>query len=107
MINAMIRTGAGGRIQLKAEDIEIHDTRNKPKCATVVVLDMSGSMRYDGQYINVKRMGLALDGLVRSEYPGDFLRFVEMYSLAKVRHVSELVEMPSIAPTPTGLMSWR
>ena len=93
MINAMIRTGAGGRIQLKAEDIEIHDTRNKPKCATVVVLDMSGSMRYDGQYINVKRMGLALDGLVRSEYPGDFLRFVEMYSLAKVRHVSELVEM--------------
>ena len=24
---------------------------------------MSGSMRYDGQYINVKRMGLALEGL--------------------------------------------
>jgi uncharacterized protein with von Willebrand factor type A (vWA) domain len=65
------------------EDIEIHRTRNTPKCATVVVMDMSGSMRYDGQYINVKRMALALEGLIRSEYPGDFLQFVEMYTFAK------------------------
>ena len=45
-------------------------------------------MRYDGQYINVKRMGLALDGLIRSEYPGDFLQFIEMYTFAKPRHIS-------------------
>ena len=51
-------------------------------------MDMSGSMRYDGQYVNVKRMGLALDGLIRSEYPGDFLQFIEMYTFAKPRHVS-------------------
>ena len=42
---------------------------------------MSGSMRYDGQYVNVKRMGLALEGLIRREYPGDFLQFIEMYTL--------------------------
>ena len=47
-------------------------------------MDMSGSMRYDGQYINVKRMGLALEGLIRSEYPGDWLRFIEIYSFAKL-----------------------
>ena len=56
-------------MRLKTEDIVIHKTRNNPKCASVVLLDMSGSMRYDGQYVNVKRMGLALDGLIRSEYP--------------------------------------
>ena len=49
----------------------VHRTRNTPKCATAVLMDMSGSMRYDGLYINVKRMGLALDGLIRREYPGD------------------------------------
>ena len=27
------------------------------------------SMRYGGLYVNVKRMGLALDGLIRREYP--------------------------------------
>jgi uncharacterized protein with von Willebrand factor type A (vWA) domain len=44
------------RFRLKSDDIEIHRTRNTPKCATVVIMDMSGSMRYDGQYVNVKRM---------------------------------------------------
>ncbi|MEM6330654.1 MAG: hypothetical protein AAF790_10440 [Planctomycetota bacterium] len=69
--------------RLHSDDIVIHKTRNTPKAATSVVMDMSGSMRYDGQYINVKRMALALQGLIRSEYPGDFLSFIECYSFAK------------------------
>lgn len=100
LINAMIRNGRGLPIRLKAEDIEIHRTRNNPKCATVVLLDMSGSMRYDGQYINVKRMGLALDGLIRSEYPGDFLQFIELYTFAKPRHSSEVA---ALMPKPVTL----
>ena len=86
-VNAMLRGGRGLPVRMKPEDIVIHKTRNNPKCATAVLLDMSGSMRYGGLYINVKRMGLALDGLIRSEYPGDFLQFIEMYTFAKPRHV--------------------
>ncbi len=73
LTNAMLRTGPGLPVRMKPEDIEIHRTRNTPKCATVVLMDMSGSMRYGGLYVNVKRMGLALDGLIRREYPGDCL----------------------------------
>ncbi len=51
LVNAMIRNGPGLPVRLKPEDIEIHKTRNNPKCATAVLLDMSGSMRYDGQYV--------------------------------------------------------
>jgi uncharacterized protein with von Willebrand factor type A (vWA) domain len=80
-------------VNLTADDIEIHETRNNPKCATCVVMDMSGSMRHGGQYINCKRMGFALDGLIRSQYPGDYVQFIEAYSIAKPRHVSELGEM--------------
>lgn len=75
---------------LRASDIEIHRTRNNPKCATAVLMDMSGSMRYDGQYINAKRMALALDGLIRREYPGDFLAFIEVYTFAKIRRIGEI-----------------
>jgi uncharacterized protein with von Willebrand factor type A (vWA) domain len=100
MVNAMLRDGPGLPVRLKPEDIEIHQTRNNPKCATVVLLDMSGSMRYDGQYINVKRMGLALDGLIRTEYPGDFLQFVEMYTFAKPRR---LAEVAALLPKPVTL----
>jgi uncharacterized protein with von Willebrand factor type A (vWA) domain len=100
MINAMLRGGPGLPVRLEPRDIEIHKTRNNPKCATAVLLDMSGSMRYEGQYINVKRMGLALDGLIRAEYPGDFLQFFEMYSFAKPRHISEVAEL---MPKPVTL----
>ncbi len=79
--------------RLRTDDIEIHKTRNNPKCATCVVMDMSGSMRYDGQYINVKRMALALQGLLRSDYPGDYLSFVEMYSFAKIVEPGKLVNL--------------
>lgn len=89
-VNALIRNGPGLPVQLGQEDIEVHHTRNTPKCATVVCLDMSGSMRYNGLYIDVKRMGLALEGLIRREYPGDYLQFVEMYTFAKPRHISEI-----------------
>jgi uncharacterized protein with von Willebrand factor type A (vWA) domain len=98
--NALLRGGPGVPVRLKTEDIVIHQTRNNPKCASVVLLDMSGSMRYAGQYVNVKRMGLALDGLIRKEYPGDFLQFVEMYTFAKPRHVSEV---PALMPKPVTL----
>jgi uncharacterized protein with von Willebrand factor type A (vWA) domain len=98
--NALLRNGPGLPVRLKTEDIVIHKTRNNPKCASAVLLDMSGSMRYDGQYINVKRMGLALDGLIRSEYPGDFLQFIEMYTFAKPRHISEVA---ALMPKPVTL----
>jgi len=78
---------------LHPRDLAIHLTRNNPKCATAICMDMSGSMRYDGQYVNVKRMALAMDGLIRSEYPGDHVSFIEMYSVAKLRHASEVASM--------------
>jgi len=93
LINAMVRQGTELPLRLRPEDIEIHRTRNTPKCSTVVIMDMSGSMRYDGQYINVKRMALALQGLITSEYPGDFLRFVEMYTFAKPCRPGEVIEL--------------
>jgi uncharacterized protein with von Willebrand factor type A (vWA) domain len=97
--NALLRDGPGLPVRVRPDDIVIHKTRNTPKAATVVLLDMSGSMRYDSLYVNVKRMGLALDGLIRSEYPGDFLQFVEMYTFAKPRPVAEIATLMPKPPT--------
>jgi uncharacterized protein with von Willebrand factor type A (vWA) domain len=102
VVNAAARRAEGrrGSARFSVEDITIHRTRNNPKCATMVLMDMSGSMRYDGQYINVKRMALALDGLIRSEYPGDFLGFVEMATFARPRRASEV---PALMPKPVSI----
>ena len=93
VINTLIRHSDERPIRLRGDDIVVHKTRNHPKCATSVVMDMSGSMRYDGQYVNVKRMALALQGLINSEYPGDFLKFIEMYTFAKVRAPGEIIDL--------------
>ena len=93
VINALLRQGDERPLRLRGEDIEIHKTRNHPKCATCVIMDMSGSMRYDGQYMNVKRMGLALQGLIQSEYPGDFVRFIEMFTFAKICPPGEIINL--------------
>ncbi len=93
VINALLRQPDSSSVRLNNADIEVHRTRNSPKCATVVIMDMSGSMRHDGQYINVKRMALALQGLITREYPGDFLRFIEMYTFAKLRSAGEIIQL--------------
>ncbi|MEQ8850219.1 MAG: hypothetical protein RIB32_00385 [Phycisphaerales bacterium] len=101
LTNAAARSAAEGRpFAVRADDIEVHDTRNNPKAATTVIMDMSGSMSYGGQYIACKKMALALDGLIRRDYPGDHLSLVEMYSFAKLRHVSEL---PELMPKPVTI----
>jgi uncharacterized protein with von Willebrand factor type A (vWA) domain len=92
LVNAMLRN-TGGPLRLAQEDIVIHRTRNSPKCATVVIMDMSGSMRYDGQYVNVKRMALALEGLIRREYPGDFLQMIEMFTFARLTPPGKIIEL--------------
>lgn len=93
VINSMLRSGGERPLRLHADDMVVHKTKNHPKAATCVIMDMSGSMRYDGQYIHVKRMALALQGLINTEFPGDFLRFIEMYTFAKLRQPGEIIEM--------------
>ena len=92
-VNALLRGGPGLPVRLKPDDLVVHRTRNTPKCATVVIMDMSGSMRYDGQYVNVKRMALAIDGLLKTEFPGDYLQFIEMSTFGRPMPPGKIIEM--------------
>ncbi len=106
MVNALLRESADGPrapgtpVRMRSDDMVVHKTRQQPKCATAVIMDMSGSMRNGGQYVQAKRMAMALDGLIRSDYPGDYLQFVEMYTVAKLRSSGEI---PSIMPKPVTI----
>lgn len=101
MINAAARGNQSGRgVRISTEDIEIHRTRNNPKCATCLLVDMSGSMGQMGQYIQTKRMAMAMDGLLRSEYPGDFLRTIEIASFARTVPPGEII---SLMPKPVTI----
>ena len=99
-VNLLVRSGGRKPENFALEDLIVHRTKNNPKCATAVLLDMSGSMRNGGIYVDVKRMGLALDGLIRSEFPGDRIHFIEMFTFGRVRSVSEI---PQLMPKPVTI----
>ena len=89
--NAMLRQGGGTPIRIEHEDLVVHDTEYQASCATVVLIDMSGSMSRYGKYGQAKKVAMALQGLVRDRYQGDFLQIVGFYSYANAMTERELL----------------
>lgn len=70
------------RLNLKEEDFVVYDTEYQTSCATVLLIDMSGSMARYGKYYQAKKVALALQGLVRSRYTEDSLKIIGFYTYA-------------------------
>lgn len=80
--NAIFRQGGGSPVNIQEDDLEVFETEYQSSCATVVLIDMSGSMMRYGKYAAAKRVALAIQGLVRSKYQSDFLQVVGFYTYA-------------------------
>jgi uncharacterized protein with von Willebrand factor type A (vWA) domain len=74
--NALIRGGASVPVRLRADDFEIYETESVTQCSTVIMLDMSRSMLYNGAFQEGRKVAIALDSLIRSRFPRDNLYIV-------------------------------
>ena len=102
--NAMIRQGGGTPIKLKLDDYVVHETEYQSRCATVVLIDMSGSMSRFGKYAQTKKVALALQAMVRAQYPQDSIQMVGFYSFANVMTERDLINS---APKPVSMYDSR
>ena len=102
--NAMTRQGGGTPIGLKQDDFVVYETEYQTNCATVVLIDMSGSMARYGKYATTKKVALALQAMVRTQYAQDSLQMVGFYTLANVMTERQLLNS---APKPVGLYDSR
>lgn len=103
--NAASRQGVtDGRIRLTEDDLVIYDTEYQANCATVVLLDMSGSMTRMGKYGAAKKVAMSLQSLVRGRYQGDFLQVVGFYTYASPLTERELL---ASAPKPVSIYDPR
>ncbi len=102
--NAYLRQGGGVPIRLRQDDYVVHETEYQTSCATVVLIDMSGSMARYGKYYTTKKVALALQGMVRGQYPQDTLKMVGFYTLANEMTERQLL---GSAPKPVGLYDSR
>ncbi len=69
-------------IQVTEEDFVVYETEFQTTCATVLLLDMSGSMARYGKFYHAKKVALALQGLIRSRYAEDSLKTIGFYTYA-------------------------
>ncbi|MFN6107351.1 MAG: VWA domain-containing protein [Planctomycetaceae bacterium] len=102
--NAISRQGGGTPIGIEQDDLVVQTTEHQSSCATVVLIDMSGSMTRYGKYGQAKRVAMALQALVRGRYQGDTLQFVGFYSSASVLTERELYNS---APKPVSIFDSR
>jgi uncharacterized protein with von Willebrand factor type A (vWA) domain len=106
--NAIVRQQTEGRgsppIRTDQDDFVVHETEYQTACATVVLLDMSGSMARYGKFYHAKKVAMALQALVRSRYPEDHLEVVGFYTYATPLSRRDLVRC---GPKPVSIFNDR
>ncbi|MBI4188595.1 MAG: VWA domain-containing protein, partial [Chloroflexi bacterium] len=83
IMNSLYREAGKLPIKLSTEDFEIHKTEGIAMSATVLMVDLSVSMPMRGNFEAAKRVAIALDGLIRTQYPKDTLYIVGFSSYAR------------------------
>jgi uncharacterized protein with von Willebrand factor type A (vWA) domain len=92
LMNAMQR-GVGTPLKLTKEDFEVYRTEFTTQSSTVLMIDMSLSMVYNGCQQAAKKVAVALESLIRSQFPRDNLYIVGFSAIAREYKPDELIEM--------------
>ena len=83
---------AGAPLELHPDDFEIFDTNFSTTTSTVLLLDMSWSMSWEGRFAAAKKVALAMESLIRSRYPRDYFSIVGFYTRAVELKAKDLPE---------------
>jgi len=89
-----VRSANGRRgIRLSPDDFEVFRTEQMTRTATVLLVDMSRSMLLRGCFLAAKKVAIALDTLIRTQYPRDHLSVIGFAYLAREIRPGALAEL--------------
>ncbi|MGP0028929.1 MAG: VWA domain-containing protein [Acidimicrobiales bacterium] len=88
--NAVRRGGAGVPVRLTPDDFEVVETEALARSATVLLVDLSMSMPMRDNFVPAKRMAMALQTLISSRFPRDYLGIVGFSEVAREIRPDEL-----------------
>src|SRR5918996_1505764 len=74
----------GGSVPVKIHpgDFAVYESEHTTRAATVLLLDMSWSMSWEGRFAAAKKVALAMESLVRSLHPRDYFGIVGFFTRA-------------------------
>src|SRR2546429_1938035 len=76
LFNSLERQGQGVPVKIQPEDFTVHRTEHSTQASTVLMIDMSRSMFLRGCFLAAKKVAIALDSLIRTQFPRDSLYVV-------------------------------
>jgi uncharacterized protein with von Willebrand factor type A (vWA) domain len=80
----------GRLLDLCPDDFEVYQTEKRTRSSIVLMLDMSGSMARDEKFFAAKKVALALNTLIQTQFPQDRLHLVGFSSYARVLKSKDL-----------------
>jgi uncharacterized protein with von Willebrand factor type A (vWA) domain len=83
IMNALEREGPHTPINLTPDDFEVYRSELVTQTATVLMVDLSWSMALRGSFQAAKKVALALQNLIKAQYPRDSLYIVGFSALAR------------------------
>jgi uncharacterized protein with von Willebrand factor type A (vWA) domain len=83
---------AGVPLALEPGDFEIYENDYGSSSSTVLCLDMSWSMSWEGRFAAAKKVALALETLIRTKFPRDYFAIVGFYTRAVELKLKDLPE---------------
>ncbi len=93
VMNAIRRQGTAGPLRLAEADFEVVRSDRTVQSSTVLMLDMSRSMPLRGYFYAAKKMALALESLIRTQFPRDSLYVVGFSDYAREIKPGELAQL--------------
>ena len=87
--NALIRTSKVGEgsptfpVKLRYEDFEVEQSEQITAASTVLAIDLSLSMPMEDNFLAAKKVAIALQSLIASRYPRDFLGLIGFSATAR------------------------
>jgi uncharacterized protein with von Willebrand factor type A (vWA) domain len=88
------RRAVGDRaIRLTPDDFEVYRSEQLTRTATVLLVDMSRSMLLRGCFLAAKKVAVALDTLIRTQYPRDHLTVIGFAYYAREIRPGALAEL--------------
>ncbi|MBI3061266.1 MAG: VWA domain-containing protein, partial [Deltaproteobacteria bacterium] len=89
--NALLGEG-GVPLRIRPGDFVVYDSEHATRAATVLLLDMSWSMSWEGRFAAAKKVALAMESLVRSLHPRDYFGIVGFFTRAVELKAKDLPE---------------
>ncbi|HEY2988886.1 MAG TPA: VWA domain-containing protein [Candidatus Binatia bacterium] len=89
--NALLNEG-GLPLRISPADFMVYESEHSTRAATVLLLDMSWSMSWDGRFAAAKKVALAMDSLMRALHPRDYFGIVGFFTRAVELKAKDLPE---------------